>query len=69
MMKASEFQGCTFKVKTPRGGSDLSSILSLISLGLQYGDEAVINVDGPNAAKACEAVAIAFETEYDFPPK
>lgn len=69
MMKASEFPGCVFTVKTSKGNSDLSSILSLISLGLQYGDEAAISVVGPNAAAACEEIANTFETEFDFPPR
>jgi len=69
MMKASEFPGCVFKVKTTKGISDLSSILSLISLGLQYGDEAVISASGTNAEKACEEIAKTFETEFDFPPR
>jgi len=47
----------------------LSSILSLISLGLQRGDSVEIKADGPNADVACEKMAELFEKEFDFPPR
>ncbi len=47
----------------------LSSILSLISLGLQKGDSVEIKVTGPDADNACAKMAALFETEFDFPPR
>jgi phosphocarrier protein len=48
---------------------ELTSILSLISLGLHYGTEAMLTVDGPNEEAACAKIAELFENEFDFPPK
>lgn len=48
---------------------ELNSILSLISLGLHHGNEALLKAEGPNAEEACEKIAELFETEFDFPPK
>jgi phosphocarrier protein HPr len=47
----------------------LSSILSLISLGLQRGDSVEIKVEGPDAEIACDKMVDLFETEFDFPPR
>lgn len=47
---------------------ELNSILSLISLGLHCGNEALLQVEGPNEEKACEKIAILLENEFDFPP-
>lgn len=47
----------------------LSSILALISLGLQQGDSIEIKVDGPDAESACQKMVELFETEFDFPPR
>ena len=49
--------------------TELNSILSLISLGLHYGNEAVLRVEGPNEEEACAKIADLLEYEFDFPPK
>jgi phosphocarrier protein len=46
---------------------ELSSILSLISLGLHYGTEAVLKAEGPQEEKGCEKIAALLENEFDFP--
>lgn len=64
-----EFPGTEFMVTCDRGESDLCSILSLLSLGLQKGDEVSIQVTGPNEEAACKRIADLFEFEFDFPPR
>ena len=69
MLKASEYPRCDFKISCANGESDLSSILSLISLGLQWGNEATVTASGEDEAAACEAMAQLLEFEFDFPQK
>ena len=64
-----EFPKTSFKIICDHGDSDLSSILSLLSLGLQKGDEVLITAEGENAEIACKRVADLFEFEFDFPPR
>jgi phosphotransferase system HPr (HPr) family protein len=64
-----EFPGVTFMVSCDRGESDLGSILSLLALGLQKGDEVVIQATGPQEEAACKRIADLFEFEFDFPPR
>ncbi len=67
LMAAQEFQGCTFKVSSKNGDSDLTSILSLISLGLERGSEVTVTADGPSEDAAMEKIAGLFAFEFDFP--
>jgi phosphocarrier protein HPr len=69
MQKVLEFPDCTFTLKTSKGSADLSSILSLMSLGLQKGDKVTVRVEGKNEDKICEELASLFEFEFDFPPR
>jgi phosphocarrier protein HPr len=48
---------------------ELNSILSLISLGLHYGNEALLQAEGPKEEEACEKIADLLENEFDFPPQ
>lgn len=66
MMAAETFPGCKFSVRTARGVTELNSILDLLSLGLQLGDEVEISVTGPQEAEACSKIAELFATEFDF---
>ena len=66
MMAAEAFPGCKFSVRTIRGVTELNSILDLLSLGLQLGDEVEISVTGPQEAEACAKIAELFATEFDF---
>jgi len=49
--------------------TELNSILSLISLGLHYGNEALLKVEGPEEEEACAKIAELLENEFDFPPQ
>ncbi len=66
LMTAGGFHGCSFGIKTARGGSDLGSILSLTALNIEYGEEVSITVEGPNAEKACDELVAAFEREFNY---
>ncbi|MCF7791716.1 MAG: HPr family phosphocarrier protein [Victivallales bacterium] len=69
MQKVMEYPDCTFLIETTRGSADLSSILSLMSLGLQKGDKVTVKVEGPDNNRICEEIASLFEYEFDFPPR
>ena len=69
MQKVLDFPECSFNVKSSRGEADLTSILSLMSLGLEQEDEVTIIVNGPDEEKACEEIAELFGYEFDFPPR
>ena len=65
-----DYPDTTFTItKDGEPSVELTSILSLISLGLHYGNEAMLTVDGPNEEAACAKIAELFENEFDFPPK
>ena len=49
--------------------TELNSILNLISLGLHYGNEVLLQVEGPNEEEACAKIASLLENEFDFPPR
>ena len=66
MMTAEKFTGCQFSIRTAKGISELNSILDLLALGLQQGDDVEINVSGPNEEEACQKIAKLFATEFDF---
>lgn len=55
-----------FKVSCTAGESDLSSILSLLSLGIQYNEEVTISVEGENEEEVCQKIADLFAYEFDF---
>jgi phosphocarrier protein HPr len=69
MQKVLEYPDCTFNLETSKGSADLSSILSLMSLGLQKGDKVTIKVEGSNDEAVCDEIADLFEYEFDFPPR
>lgn len=62
-----QFPEVEFKLISENGTSCMHSILELLALGLQQGDEATLQAKGPNETEACEIVAAALEKEYDFP--
>ncbi|HBM16172.1 MAG TPA: HPr family phosphocarrier protein [Lentisphaeria bacterium] len=69
MQKALEFKGCQFSLKSSKGNIDPSSILNLISIGLERCDEVEIIASGDNEEKACNELAELFTFEFDFPPR
>ena len=66
LMAAQGFTSCKFRVISKNGESDLTSILSLISMGLEKGNEITIQADGPDAKTALEKISELFAYEYDF---
>jgi len=69
MQKVLEHQDCHFKIETAKGEADLTSILSLMSLGLEQGDEVNVFVSGPNEQAVCDEIADLFSFSFDFPPR
>ena len=64
-----KFSGTEFKLIAENGTSSMQSILELLSLGLQQGDEALLQVKGDDEENACAAIAALLEKEFDFPQK
>lgn len=54
-------------IKAGEGESDLSSMLSLMMLGLTCGSEVLVEVSGPDEEIWCRKVVDLLETVYDFP--
>jgi len=50
----------------PRGVSKLTSILDLLTMGLQMGESVTISVTGEKEEELCCKLAELFETEFDF---
>ena len=69
MAAVQKFPACSFHLNTSKGKADLTSILSLISLGLGKGDSVTIRVEGGDEESACAEIAALFEYEFDFPPQ
>ncbi len=69
MQKVQEYSDCSFKLVTAKGETDLTSILSLMSLALEQGEEVEISAEGYDEEKACSELAELFAFEFDFPPK
>ncbi len=67
MNAALEFSDTEFTIRTDKGESDLGSILSLLSLGLQRGDDVTVVTSGKQDQEACDKIAELFEFEFDFP--
>lgn len=62
-----KFPGHEFRLVTASGGtSHLGSILDLLSLGIQCGEEVTLTVAGPDEEKAGQIVADLLEYEFDF---
>ena len=53
-------------VTGPRGAAKLTSILDLLTRGLQKGEEVTISVTGAKEEELCLKLAELFETEFDF---
>ncbi len=69
IQKVLEFSECSCKIETKKGDADLISILGLLTLGLERGDEVTIIAVGSDEEKACKELAELFAYEFDFPLK
>ena len=69
LVSLEKYAGTEFKLIAETGTSSMQSILELLSLGLQQGDEAVIQANGGEEEKACAVIAALLEKEFDFPQK
>ena len=66
MTEVEKYPGNTFLLTAARGSSSMTSILDLLALGLQYGDTAVLQVNGPQEQEAGKKIVEMLEHEYDF---
>lgn len=66
LQAAAQYPGNDLSVQTQHGEIPLTSILDLLSLGLQCGDTVTVRVNGPQEQEACAKIAELFATEFDF---
>ena len=59
-------KGHEILITGPRGAAKLTSILDLLTMGLQKGEEVTISVTGEKEEELCLKLAELFETEFDF---
>lgn len=64
--KAEAYKG-KITVVAASGTCTLGSALELMMLGLGYGTEFAIQVEGPDEAAVAQQFKELFETEFDFP--
>jgi phosphocarrier protein HPr len=69
IQKIIDFPDCSFSLKCSKGESDLTSILALLSLALEQGEEIEITVNGPDEENVCTEIAELFAFEFDFLPQ
>lgn len=64
-----EMQNYTGKIQitAKNGDTNLTSVLGLVSLGLEPGERVRIQVDGPDEKRICQRIVELFETHFDFP--
>ena len=63
-----DYPDTTFTLtKDGEAAMELNNILGLISMGLHHGNEALLQVEGPNEEEACAKIAELLENEFDFP--
>jgi phosphocarrier protein len=64
---AADYKG-DIEVEAKGESTALRSVLELISMGLEQGEEITICVEGENEDEFAQQLADLFETEFDFPP-
>ena len=69
MHRVLAYPECTFMLKTQKGDIDLTSILELISLGLENGEDVTLEVNGVNEKAACDEISSLLAYNFDFPPR
>ncbi len=69
LLAVQKFPDCSFFIKTSKGDTELTSMLSLLGLGLCKGDEVTVSVEGEKEKEACDTIAALFAYNFDFPPR
>jgi phosphotransferase system HPr (HPr) family protein len=66
-----ETQNYSGKITLKSKGMELvlSSIMDLLALGLQAGDDLEIHIEGPEEETFIKKITELFETKFDFPPR
>ncbi len=64
-VKAVTDSGCTVEVQKGERKVNAASILGVISLGIEHGDEVVLRVDGENADTVLDSLAAFLEKDHD----
>ena len=59
----------TIVLKAKTMEMELNSIMDLLALGLEKGDELEISVSGPDEEEFCRKLVDLFQTDFDFPPQ
>lgn len=67
LLEAQKYPSCHFKIASSSGISNLDSMISLLALGISYGEHVSITVEGDQEDIAGPAIASLFEFEFDFP--
>lgn len=64
-VKAVNDSGCTVELQKGERKINAASILGVVSLGIEHGDEVVLRVDGENADTVLDSLAAFLEKDHD----
>lgn len=64
-VKAVTDSGCTVELQKGERKINAASILGVVSLGIEHGDEVVLRVDGENADTVLDSLAAFLEKDHD----
>lgn len=64
-VKAVTDSGCTVELQKGERKINAASILGVVSLGIDHGDEVVLRVDGENADAVLDSLAAFLEKDHD----
>ena len=64
-VKAVTDSSCTVELQKGERKVNAASILGVISLGIEHGDEVVLRVDGENADAVLDSLATFLEKDHD----
>ncbi len=64
-VKAVTDSGCTVEVQKGERKVNAASILGVVSLGIEHGDEVVLRVEGENADSVLDSLAAFLEKDHD----
>ncbi len=64
-VKAVTDSGCAVELQKGERKINAASILGVVSLGIEHGDEVVLRVDGDNADTVLDSLAAFLEKDHD----